>query len=96
MVLFLECLGKPLQKFEMRSYQEVVNSQLKQMSEDNHLLLSYKNKVEKLKKELEVLNGSFGTVTEKMRKVSEENRIVRLRTKLHHKEIKEEVICGSV
>ncbi|WOG91615.1 hypothetical protein DCAR_0310864 [Daucus carota subsp. sativus] len=84
--------GKPLQKFEMRSYQEVVSSQLKQMSEDNHLLLLwYKNKVEKLKKELEVLKGSFDTVTEKMRKVSEENRIVRLRTKLHHKEIKEEM-----
>ncbi|KAK1393124.1 Protein SUPPRESSOR OF GENE SILENCING 3 [Heracleum sosnowskyi] len=82
---------KPLQKFEMRSYQEVVLSQLTQMSEENQLLILYKNKVEKLTKELEVLRGSFNTVGEKMRKVSEENRIVRERTKLHHKEIKEQM-----
>lgn len=57
---------------------------------DNHLLLCHKNKFEKLKKDL--FRGSFNAVGEKMRKVSEENRIVRHRTKMHHKEIKEEVI----
>lgn len=82
---------KPLQKFDMRFYQEVVIRQLKQMREDNHLLIWYKNRVEKVTKELEVLKGSFNAVGEKMRKVSEENRIVRQRTKLHHKEIKEEM-----
>lgn len=96
MLLFSECLDKPLQKFDMRSYQEVVLSQLKQMSDDNQLLILYKNKAEKFKKELEVLRGSFNTVCEKMRKVSQENLIVRQRTKLHHIEIKEEVISDPV
>ncbi|KAK1393128.1 hypothetical protein POM88_012184 [Heracleum sosnowskyi] len=78
--------GKPLQKFEMRSYQEVVISQLKQMSKDNHLLLWNTNKVEKLKKELEVLKGSYEGVAKKMRKVSAENDILRQRTRLYHKQ----------
>lgn len=82
---------KPLQKFEMKSYQEVVISQLKQMRDDNQLLKWYMNKVGNLTKELEVLKGSFNRVSEKMRKVSEENQVVRQKTKLHHKEIKEEM-----
>ncbi|KAK1369109.1 hypothetical protein POM88_035201 [Heracleum sosnowskyi] len=75
----------------MSSYEEVVISQLKQMREDNHLLICFQeNKVEKLTKELKFLRGSFNALGEKMRKVSEENRIVRQTTKMHHKEIKEE------
>lgn len=96
MILFSKCPDKPLQKFEMKSYQEVVISQLKQMRDDNHLLKWYMNKSGRLTNDLEVLKGSFNAVSEKMRKVSEENQIVRQKTKLHHKEIKEEVISDPV
>lgn len=77
MFLFSEFQDKPLQNFEMRSCEETVISRLKQMREDNHLLILCKSKVKKLTKESEVFRGSFDAVGEKMRKVSKENRIVR-------------------
>ncbi|KAK2977705.1 hypothetical protein RJ640_026845 [Escallonia rubra] len=83
--------GKTKLKFEMRSYQEMVVSQMKQMSEDNQQLLWFKNKVVKEQKHSKALEESYGVVTEKLRKTLEENRIVRHRTKMHHEQNKEEM-----
>ncbi|XP_059624505.1 protein SUPPRESSOR OF GENE SILENCING 3-like [Cornus florida] len=83
--------GKSKLKFEMRSYQEMVVSQMKQMSEDNQQLVWFKNKVAKEQRHSKALEESFGILSEKLRKTSEENRIVRQRTKKHHEENKEEM-----
>nr|XP_027075041.1 protein SUPPRESSOR OF GENE SILENCING 3-like [Coffea arabica] len=85
------CQGKSKLKFEVRSYQEMVVRQLKQMSEDNQQLLWFKNRVAKEQRHSKALEASFGLVSEKLRKMQEENRIVRLRTKKHHEQNKEEM-----
>ncbi|WJX41000.1 Protein SUPPRESSOR OF GENE SILENCING [Trifolium repens] len=85
------CQGKTRLKYEMKSYQEMVVNQIRQMSEDNQQLLYFKNKVVKEKKHSKAMEESFGIVTEKLRKTMEENRIVRRRTKMQHEEIKEEM-----
>ncbi|RYR25083.1 hypothetical protein Ahy_B02g058711 isoform B [Arachis hypogaea] len=83
--------GKSRLKYDLRSYQEMVVNQIKQMSEDNQLLNYLKNRVEKEKKHKKALEESFGIVSEKLRRTMEENRIVRLRTKMQHEENKEEM-----
>ncbi|XP_054822677.1 protein SUPPRESSOR OF GENE SILENCING 3 [Prosopis cineraria] len=83
--------GKSRLKYEMRSYHEMVTNQIRQMSEDNQQLIYLKNKVVKEKMHAKALEESFGRVTEKLRKTMEENRIVRLRTKMQHEENKEEM-----
>ncbi|XP_022863317.1 protein SUPPRESSOR OF GENE SILENCING 3-like [Olea europaea var. sylvestris] len=75
----------------MRSYQEMVVNQMKQMSEDNQQLTWFKNKVAKEQRNNKALQESFGLISEKLRKTMEENRIVRLRTKMHHEQHKEEM-----
>lgn len=85
------CQGKTRLKYELRSYQEMVVHQIRQMNEDNQQLLYLKNKMVKEKKHSKALEESFGIVTEKLRKTMEENRIVRRRTKMQHEEIKEEM-----
>jgi len=90
-----DSVGKPRLKYEMKSYQEMVVHQIRQMSEDNHQLLYLKNKMVKEKKHSKALEESFGILTEKLRKTIEENRIVRRRTKMQHEEIKEEVTLTS-
>ncbi|KAL4393819.1 hypothetical protein AHAS_Ahas02G0090100 [Arachis hypogaea] len=83
--------GKSRLKYDLRSYQEMVVNQIKQMSEDNQQLNYFKNRVEKEKKHKKALEESFGIVSEKLRRTMEENRIVRLRTKKQHEENKEEM-----
>ncbi|KAE8694967.1 SGS3-like protein [Hibiscus syriacus] len=83
--------GKSRLKFDMRSYQEMVVNQIRQMSEDNQQLIFYKNKVAKEQRLKNALEESFGIVTEKLRKTMEENRIVRQRTKMQHEQNKEEM-----
>ncbi|XP_004503025.1 protein SUPPRESSOR OF GENE SILENCING 3 [Cicer arietinum] len=85
------CQGKSRLKYDMKSYQEMVVHQIRQMSEDNQQLIYLKNKVVKEKKHAKALEESFGIVSEKLRKTMEENRIVRRRTKMQHEEIKEEM-----
>lgn len=84
-------LGKSKLKYEIRSYQEMVVNQMKQMSEDNQQLMWFKNRVAKEQKHSKALEESFGLVSEKLRKTLEENRIVRQRTKIHHQQNKEEM-----
>ncbi|KAI4336429.1 hypothetical protein L6164_014958 [Bauhinia variegata] len=83
--------GKSRLKYDMRSYQEMVVHQIRQMSEENQQLIYLRNKVVKEQKHSKALEESFGIVTEKLRKTMEENRIVRLRTKMQHEENKEEM-----
>ncbi|KHG20144.1 Protein SUPPRESSOR OF GENE SILENCING 3 [Gossypium arboreum] len=83
--------GKSRLKFEMRSYQEMVVKQIRQMSEDNQQLIFYKNKVAKEQRQKVALEESFGIVSERLRKTMEENRIVRQRTKMQHEQNKEEM-----
>jgi hypothetical protein len=94
-VFSFDSVGKTRLKYDMKSYQEMVVNQIRQMSEDNQQLLYFKNKVVKEKKHSKAMEESFGIVTEKLRKTMEENRIVRRRTKMQHEEIKEEVILTS-
>ncbi|KAL2497988.1 RNA-dependent RNA polymerase [Abeliophyllum distichum] len=85
------CHGKGKLKYEMRSYQEMVVNQMKQMSEDNQLLTWFKTKVAKEQRSNKALKESYGLMSEKLRKTMEENRVVRLRTKMHHEQNKEEM-----
>lgn len=78
-------------KFEMRSYQEMVVNQIKQMSEDNQQLNWLKNRVVKERNKAKAYEESLDIVCEKLRKTKEENRIVRQRTLMQYEENKEEV-----
>ncbi|CAJ1974736.1 unnamed protein product [Sphenostylis stenocarpa] len=83
--------GKSRLKYDMRSYQEMVVHQIRQMSEDNQYLIYFKNKAVKKAKHTKALEESIGIMSEKLRKTMEENRIVRRRTKMQHEETKEEM-----
>jgi len=77
--------GEVLGKWKWKGL--MVVNQIRQMAEDNQQLLHLKNKVV-----LEQLEEISGIVNEKLRKTEEENRIVRLRTQMHHEQNKEEVL----
>ncbi|XP_031285427.1 protein SUPPRESSOR OF GENE SILENCING 3 isoform X1 [Pistacia vera] len=83
--------GKSKLKYELRSYQEMVVRQIRQMSEDNQQLNYFKNKVDKVQRHSKTLEESFGIVSERLRKTIEENRIVKQRTRLQHEQNKEEM-----
>nr|POE63917.1 protein suppressor of gene silencing 3 [Quercus suber] len=78
-------------KYEMRSYQEMVVKQIRQMSEDNQQLVYLKNKVVKERRHSKTVEESLEIVSEKLRKTQEEIRIVRQRTNKQHEENKEEM-----
>lgn len=75
----------------MRSYQEMVVREARQLTEKNQQLNYYMDKAEKEKKHSKVLAESFNILSEKLRKTMEENRIVRQRTRIQHEQNKEEV-----
>lgn len=75
----------------MRSYRETVWNPAKQMREDNQQLIWFKNKAAKHQMQAKALEESLSLVSEKHRQTLEENKIVRLKTKMHHEHIKEEV-----
>ncbi|XP_057777290.1 protein SUPPRESSOR OF GENE SILENCING 3-like [Salvia miltiorrhiza] len=83
--------GKAKLKYEMRSYQEVVVKQMKQMSDDNQQLTWFKNKVVKEQTSKKALEESFGKLSEKLRRTMQENQVVKLRTQKHHEQNKEEM-----
>ena len=76
----------------MRSYNEVVVRDYNRVCNDNVQLSYFKTKVIKEQRNSRALVESLGTVSEKLRKTMEENRIVRQRTQMYHEENKEEVI----
>ena len=79
----------------MRSYQESVVNQIKQMSEENQQLIWFKNRNAKNEMTKKALQNNIGILSEKLRKATEENRIVRQRTKTQFEENKEEVILSN-
>ncbi|CAN8277352.1 unnamed protein product [Cochlearia groenlandica] len=83
--------GKAKLKFEMRSYQEMVVKDLRQITEDNQQLNWFKNKVNKQKQKTKVLEESLEIMSEKLRYTAEENRIVKQRTKMQHEQNREEL-----
>lgn len=83
--------GKAGLKFDMRSYREMIVGPMKQMSEDNQKLIWLKNKVVKHEQRSKAIEETFSLVSQKLRDTMEENRIVRLRTKIQHEENKEEM-----
>ncbi|XP_044480621.1 protein SUPPRESSOR OF GENE SILENCING 3-like [Mangifera indica] len=83
--------GKSRLKYELRSYQEMVVRQIRQMSEDNQQLNYLKIKVDKATRHSKTLEESFGIVSERLRKTMEENRIVKQRTKMQYEQTKEEM-----
>ncbi|KAL6542029.1 Protein SUPPRESSOR OF GENE SILENCING [Orobanche gracilis] len=82
--------GKSKLKYEMRSFQEMVVSQMKQMSEDNQQLLWFKSRIAKEQITKKVMVEQFSVMTEKLRRTMDENRVVKLKTKKHHEQNKEE------
>ncbi|KAI3709468.1 hypothetical protein L2E82_39230 [Cichorium intybus] len=78
-------------KFELVSYQEKIVKQLKQMNEDSQQLHWYKKKMAKQERSLKALEDAFWLLSQKLRKLEEENRIVRERTQLYHEQNKEEM-----
>ncbi|CAI0430974.1 unnamed protein product [Linum tenue] len=83
--------GKAKLKYEMRSYNEAVVRDYNQVCNDNEQLTFYKSKVIKEQRNSRALAESLGTVSEKLRKTMEENRIVRQRTQIYHEQNKEEL-----
>lgn len=62
------------------------------MSEDNQQLGYYKDKFSREQNKNKTLAESLGQISLKLRQKTEENRIVRQRTKMQQEENKEEVI----
>lgn len=85
------CQGKSKLKYEMRSYQEMVVKQMKQMSEENQQLIWYKNRVAKDQKTKKALEETISVMADKFRRTVEESNVVKLRTKKHHEKIQEEM-----
>ena len=75
----------------MRSHNEMVVAQMKQMSEDNQQLNYLKNKVVKTEQRSKVVEETLGVVTQKLRETMEENIFVRRKAKEKHSEYEEEV-----
>ncbi|KAK1628362.1 hypothetical protein QYE76_002677 [Lolium multiflorum] len=85
------CQGKSRLKYEMRSHNEMVVAQMKQMSEDNQQLNYLKNKVVKTEKRSKVVEETLEAVTQKLRETMEENIFVRRKAKEKHSEYEEEM-----
>ncbi|KAF7842685.1 protein SUPPRESSOR OF GENE SILENCING 3-like [Senna tora] len=85
------CGGKSKLKFEMRSYQEMVESKIKNINDDNQLVYYFKKQAAKEQIKSQALEASLSKVSQKLRQTVEENRLVRERTKIQHEEKKEEM-----
>jgi len=76
----------------MKSYNEMVVMQMKQMSEDNQQLNYMKNKMVKTEQRSKAVEESLGVVSQKLRETIEENIFVRSKAKEKHLEYEQEVI----
>ncbi|XP_042018239.1 protein SUPPRESSOR OF GENE SILENCING 3-like isoform X1 [Salvia splendens] len=83
--------GKSKLKYEVRSYQEMVVKQMKQMSDGNQLLMYFKNKVAKQQMNMKALEQSVEILSEMLRNTTVENQVIKLRTQKHHEQNKEEM-----
>ena len=83
--------GKCKLKFETRSYQEMVESQIKKINDDSQQLTRLKKKAAQEQQHSQVLAESLGRLSGKLRQTTEENCIMRQQTRLQHEQNKEEV-----
>ncbi|TYG84040.1 hypothetical protein ES288_D01G217600v1 [Gossypium darwinii] len=83
--------GKSKLKFETRSYQEMVESQIKKINDDSQQLNLLKKKVAQEQQPSQVLAESLGRLSEKLRQTTEEYGIMRQQTRLQHEQNKEEL-----
>ncbi|XVF68110.1 hypothetical protein PTKIN_Ptkin10aG0176700 [Pterospermum kingtungense] len=83
--------GKSKLKFETRSYQEMVESQIKKINDDGQQLTRLKKKVGQEQQHSQVLAESLSRISEKLRQTAEENFIVKQQNRLQHEQNKEEV-----
>ncbi|PPD89344.1 hypothetical protein GOBAR_DD13708 [Gossypium barbadense] len=86
--------GNSKLKFELRSYQEMVESQIKKINDNSQQLTRLKKKVAQEQQHSQVLAESLGRLSEKLHQTIEpKNRIVRQRAILQHEQNKEELIA---
>ncbi|CAM0883678.1 unnamed protein product [Alopecurus aequalis] len=83
--------GKSRLKYDMRSHNEMVVVQLKQMSEANQQLHYMKNKMVKEKQHSKVVEGSFGAIAQKYREIMKDKEVLLRRVKEKHLEYEEEM-----
>lgn len=83
--------GKSCLKYDVKSYQKMVVTPMRKMSEDNQKLNWYKQKAVNQEQRSKAFEESFEAVSQTLRETLEENRIVRLRTMMQHEENKEEM-----
>ncbi|KAA3465416.1 protein SUPPRESSOR OF GENE SILENCING 3-like [Gossypium australe] len=83
--------GKSKLKFETRSYQEMVESQIKKINDDSQQLNLLKKKVAEEQQHSQVLAESLGRLSEKLRQTTAEYGIMRQQTRLQHEQNKEEL-----
>lgn len=85
-LIHLYSLGKTKLKFEMRSYQEMVESKIKHINDDSQNLDYYKSMVAKEQIKSQVGTDSLLRISEKLSLTTEENRVDQ-----QHKEVR---LCG--
>ncbi|KAL1336322.1 hypothetical protein HN51_030710 [Arachis hypogaea] len=90
------CAGKSKLKFEMRSYQDTVESKIKHINDDSRLLGYFKDKIAKEQLKSKVLEESLSRMTGKLRITMEENLVMRERVKEHHQESTEEMDAQEI
>ena len=78
----------------MRSHNEMVVVQMKQMSEDNQQLHYMKNKVVRTEQRSKVVEGSLGVMAQKYRDIMEERKVLIRRVGEKHLEYEEEVMIA--
>ncbi|KAI9103669.1 hypothetical protein K1719_023292 [Acacia pycnantha] len=83
--------GKSKLKSEMSSYQEMVESKIKQINDDAQQVDYFKRKATREQIKSLTLEASLCKVSEKLRRTVHENRLVRERIKIQHEEHKEEM-----
>ncbi|XVE67343.1 hypothetical protein DITRI_Ditri08aG0152900 [Diplodiscus trichospermus] len=83
--------GKSKLKFEIRSYQEMVESQIKKINDDSQQLSQLKKKVAQEQMHSQVLAESLGRLSEKLRQTTEESCIMRLQTRFRREQNIEEL-----
>jgi hypothetical protein len=76
----------------MKSYNEMVVVQMKQMSEDNQQLSYLKNKVVKTEEHSKTVVESLCVITQKLKETREDNIFVKSKAQEKHAEYEQEVI----